>query len=419
MEAAGGVRDDTGEAAGIGFSYAALGYGLLFPDQVRRLGREELARIAAGVTSVLDEVYRRRLELSGERTRQLTDDLTAGRVHLFVLLDHARSVVATMAFVKLESVFSGVGVSMYEAGRAVKRIGSPPRLATALIDAAFLWAARHLDGDYVVAEARVACPETGRPYNGRILDRVLRHLNFIPAYAAYSHYVAQTEAEPFVWACSAINSDIWRKDVQQQTIHLPEGEESRMFAAMLDESLSARVVFGARAAGQDGGPRGEIRELVGPSPMDESLYVLTRRPLPSRRVVGQVPGLTRPDGARASFGLGDKLLVEEDVVGRPESAQVLNALYREGFALAGWAPSYYCYGRLALVLTRPGVVPADGVWVAPPDLSALAHLPVTHKFLTHVLARRPAQDVRMVRESHDVRVGSALATERLSGQPTA
>jgi hypothetical protein len=418
MEAAGGVRDGIGEA-GTGGGYAVLGYELLFPDQVRRLGPGELARIAQGVTGVLDEVYRRRRELSGERTRRLAEDLTAGRVHLFVLLDGARAVVATMAFVKLESIFRDSRVSMYEAGRAVKRIGSPPRLATALIDAAFQWAAGHLDGDYVVAEARVACPEAGRPYNGRILDRVLRNLDFIPAFAAYSHYVAQTEAEPFVWACSAIDSDLWRKNVQQQTIHLPEGEESRMFAGMLDESFSARLAFGGPAPGADERFYGEIRELVEPSPMDESLYILTRHPLPSRRVVGAVPGVTRPDGVRASSGLGDRLLVEEDIVGRPESAQVLGALYREGFSLAGWAPSNYSHGRIALVLTRPGAVPADGVWVAPPDLSALAHLPVTHRFLTHVLARRPLRDVLKVRDAHEVRVGSALVTEALSGRPTA
>lgn len=418
MEAAGGVRDGIGEA-GIGGSYAVLGYELLFPDQVRGLGPGELARISAGVTGVLDEVYRRRRELSGERTRQLTEDLTAGRVHLFVLLDGARTVVATMAFVKLESMFRDTRVSMYEAGRAVKRIGSPPRLATALIDAAFQWASEHLDGDYVVAEARVACPEDGRPYNGRILERVLRNLDFIPAFAAYSHYVAQTEAEPFVWACSAIDSDLWHKNVQQQTIHLPEGDESRMFAGMLDESVSARVAFTGLAPGEGGRRYGEIRELVAPSPLDESLYLLTHHPLPSRKVVQAVPGVLRPDGVRASSGLGDRLLVEEDIVGRPESAHVLGALYREGFSLAGWAPSNYSYGRLALVLTRPGAVPADGVRVAAPDLSALARFPRTHTFLSHVLARRPLRDVLKMRDDREVRVGSPLVTEALSGQPTA
>jgi hypothetical protein len=166
-----------------------------------------------------------------------------------------------------------------------------------------------------------------------------------------------------------------------------------LFAAMLDESLSAQVVYGGPVGGGRALP-GEIRELVESSPTDESLYVLTGHPLASRRALEKVPGVPRSKGKQVSAGLSDRLIVEEDIVGRPESAQVLNALYQEGFALAGWAPSQYQFGRLALVFTRPGTVPAEAVSVAPPDLSALAHLPATHSFLTRVLARRPSPQLR-------------------------
>lgn len=388
MEAAGGEAE-------IRRKYAALGYELLLPEHVLRLSREELKRVAVGATFVLDEVYHRRLELSTERTLQLIDDVISGQVNLFVLRDRDRSIVATMAFDKLEPIFGDARVSSYEAGRVAKRVGSPPRLATDLIRAAFIWAAGHLDGDYVVAEARVARPEEGRPYNGRMLARVLRNQNFVPTHAVYSHYVAQTKAEPFVWACGAINPETWRKTVQEQRIRLPDSAESQMFAAMLAESISVHVAYD-RPAGSAGTLRGEIRELVGPSPIDESLYVLTNHTLPSRRVLREVPGIKRSDGAQASAGLSDRLIVEEDIVVRPDAPQVLNVLYQAGFTLAGWAPSHRRFGRLALVLTRPGTVPADRVSVAPPDLSMLEHLPATRSFLTRVLSRRPSPKPRDV-----------------------
>ncbi len=386
MEAADGVTE-------ISRKYAALGYELLLPEHAQRLSREELKRVAVGATVVLDEVYRRRRELSPERTLQLIDDVISGRVNLFTLQDRDRSIVATMAFERLEPIFSDARVSSYEAGRVAKRLGSPPRLATDFIHAAFIWAAGNLDGDYVVAEARVAHLEEGRPYNGRMLAQVLRQQHFVPTHAAYSHYVAQTKAEPFVWACGAINPEAWYKTVREQQIRLPDNTESRMFAAMLIESISVRVAYG-RPAGSAGTLRGEIRELVGPSPMDESLYVLTGHAVSSGRVLREVPGVKRSNGAHVSAGLSDRLIVEEDVVGQPDSPRVLNILYQAGFMLAGWAPSQYRFGRLALVLIRPGTVPADGVSVAPPDLSALRHLPATQKFLAHVLSRPPSPKSR-------------------------
>lgn len=392
MDAARDSRADAGDA-GIGLRYAALGYELLFPADVLRLSREELKRVAAGAMQVLDEVYCRRAELSAGRTRQLTEDVVDGRVHLFVLRDRERSVVATMAFIKFEPMFGGDEVSFYEVGRVAKRLDSPPQLATGLIRAGFIWAAGHLDGDYVVAEARVACAEADRPYNGRMLARVLGHRNFMPAHAVYSHYVAQTEAEPFVWACAALNPEAWYRTVRRQQVHLPDNAESRMLEAMLAESRAARVVFAEPGDDRRALP-GEIREVVAPSPTDESLYVLTRHPMPSRRVLAEIPGVTRSDGVRGSAGLNDRLILEEDIVGRPESTGALRAFHQAGFHLAGWVPSRRRFGRLALVMARPGTVPAGRVSVTSPDLSALAHLPAAHSFLTRVLSRRPRPELR-------------------------
>ena len=391
MEAARGMHPETGDR-GIWRRYAALGYELLFPADVLRLGGAELQRVAVGATQVLDEVYQRRAELSEERACQLTDDVAGRRVHLFVLRDGSRAVVATMAFIKLEPMFGDGQVSFYEAGRVAKRLGSPPHLATDLIRAGFIWAADHLDGDYVVAEARVACAEAGRPYNGHMLARILGHPNFLPAHAVYSHYVAQTEAEPFVWACAALNPERWHEAVRHQRIHLPDNLESRMFAEMLAEGFDTQVALGGPVDGL-ATLLGKIREVVTASPTDESLYVFTSHPAPSQRVVAEIPAATGLDGIRVSAGLSDRLILEEDIVSRPESIVALNAFYRAGFSLAGWVPSHHRFGRVALVMGRPGTIPADSVAVASPDLSAMAHLPAARSFLTRVLSRRPTPDL--------------------------
>jgi hypothetical protein len=167
-------------------------------------------RVAAGVTEILDEVYRRNRDLSEERARELAGDVAHGRVLLFVLMDSDRRVVATTAFTRVDQVFPSSRVSSYEAGRTAKRPGAPPRLAADLIGASFSWAAGHLwEADYLVAHARVAHAAPGRPYNGGILGRLLGY----------------------------------------QFIHLPGDTASRMLGAMLDESTGARVAYATRGHG--------------------------------------------------------------------------------------------------------------------------------------------------------------------------
>lgn len=369
--------------------YAALGYELLLPDDLLRLSREDLVRVSAGVTEVFDEVYRRNRNLSEERTRELADEVANGRVLLFVLLDSERLVVATAAFTRVKQVFPASPVTSYEAGRIAKRPGAPPRLAAQLVRASFIWAAGNLrEIDYLVAHARVARPETGRPHNGGILGRLLGH-QFIPAHAVYSNYVAQTAAEPFVWTCAPVNWELWRTNVQRQTIHLPEDAVSRMLGAMLEESLGAQVAYGV--LGHDFPPMAHpgFLELSGPSPTAESLYVLTTHPMPSRRTLAELPGITLANGALASAGLSDRIIVEEDISGQASSVHALALLRQQGFELAGWAPSSHCCGRVALVLTRPGTIPAQHVSVAPASLSALDHRPAAARFLARVLSRRP------------------------------
>jgi hypothetical protein len=367
--------------------YAALGYELLLPDDVLRLRREDLVRVAAGVTEVLDEVYRRNRNLSEERTRQLVGDMAKGRILLFVLLDGDGLVAATSAFMRVDQVFPSGRVSSYEAGRTAKRPGTPPRLAAKLIGASFSWASGHLrEIDYLVAQARVAHADTGRPYNGGILGRLLGY-QFIPTHAVYSNYVAQTAAEPFVWVCFPVNRELWLEGVRRQTIHLPSDPASRMLGAMLEESLGAQVAYVTRAHRFPPVIRSDLRELIGPSPEAESLYVLTTHPIPSRRELAQAPGITLTNGARVSAGLSDRIVVEEDVTGQASSAHALALLCQQGFDLAGWVPSGHRYGRIALVLTRPGTVP-QSISVAPADLSALDHLPAAGRFLARVLSRQ-------------------------------
>jgi hypothetical protein len=369
--------------------YVTLGYELLAPDDVLRLSRQELTRITAGVTGVLDEVYRRRLDLSEERARQLADAVTGADVLLFVLLDSDRLVVATMALTRVEQVFPDSRVSSYEVGRAAKRPGAPPRLAAELFRSSFIWAAVNLpDIDYVVAHARVACAETGRPYNGGMLGRLLGQ-QFIPAQAVYSNYVAQNAAEPFIWGCLPVNQDSWRESVHHQTIHLPDNTMSQMLGEMLRESFDVQVLYAEPKPDYEPDLHSEIRELAGPSQAAESLYVLTSRPMPERKMLTQIPGVTSTNGALVSSGLSDRIIVEEDITSQADSAHTLTLLGQQGFDLAGWTPSSLHYGRIALVLTRPGTVPAESISVARADLRALNCLPAAERFLTRVLSQRP------------------------------
>lgn len=374
--------------------YAALGYELLLPDDVLRLSREDLAKVAAGVTEVLDEVYLRKRDLSAGRTRELVCDVADGRVLLLALLDSDQMVVATIAFTKVQQIVPGGRVSSFEAGSAAKRPGTLPRLAAGMIRGSFIWAAGNLrEIDYLVAHARVARAETGRPYNGGILGQLLGY-QLIPGHAVYSNYVGQTAAEPFIWTCAPVNRELWREGVQRQTIYLPDDTVSRMLGAMLDESLGAPIVYGGPKHDHPSGGRLEIWELNGPSSAAESLYVLTTHPMPARKALTQIPGITLTNGSLASAGLSDRIIVEDNIVSQASSAYALTLLRQQGFDLAGWAPSSHRRGRIALVLTRPGTVPAQSISVARADLSALDHLPAASRFLAHVLSRCPLPIIR-------------------------
>ena len=182
-----------------------------------------------------------------------------------------------------------------------------------------------------------------------------------------------------------------------QTVHLPDDPASRMLGAMLEESIGARVAYAAPGHDLPPAIRPELRELTGPSPAAESLYLLTTVPVPARRTLAQPPGITLANGARVSAGLSDRIIVEEDIAGHASSAHVLTLLRQQGFDLAGWAPSSHRYGRMALVLTRPGTVPAQSTSVAPADLSALDHQPAAGRFLTRALSRHP---LPVARTSH-------------------
>jgi len=396
MGITGKPQGDGGEAD-IQRGYAAMGYELLLPDDVLRLSREDLARVAAGVTEVLDEVYLRKRDLSEGRARELAGDVADSRVLLFALLDSDRRVVATTAFTRVQQIVPGIRVSSFEAGRTAKRPGTPPRLAAELLRASFIWAAGNLrEIDYLVAHARVARADTGRPYNGGILGRLLGY-EFIPTHAVYSNYVAQTVAEPFVWTCAPVNRELWCEGVQRQTIYLPDDAVSRMLGAMLNESLGAQIAYARPEHDHPTGMRLEIRELNGPSPAAESLYMLTTHPMVSRKALAQVPAITLTSGALASAGLSDRIIVEEDIVRKPNSALAVTLLRQQGFDLAGWAPSSYRRGRIALVLTRLGTVPAQSISVASAELSALDGLPAACRFLIYVLSRHP---LPIIRTSH-------------------
>lgn len=383
------INSSLGEFTDIQRGYAALGYELLLPDEVLRLSREDLAKVAAGVTEVLDEVYLRKRDLSEGRARELAGDVASDRVLLFVLFDSDRMVVATIAFTRFQQIIPGSRVSSFEVGRAAKRPGARPRLATGMIRASFMWAAENLQEiDYLVGHARVARAETGRPYNGGILGHLLDY-RLIPTHAVYSNYVGQTVAEPFIWMCAPVNRKLWREGVQRRAIYLPDDTVSRMFGAMLDESLGAPIVYAEPKNDLTPGTRLEIWEVNGPSSADESLYVLTAHPMPSRKPLAQVPRITLTSGALVSAGLSDRIIVEDDIASQASFPHALTLLRRQGFDLAGWAPSSHRLGRIALVLTRPGTVPAQAISVAPADLSALDHLPAASRFLAHVLSRYP------------------------------
>ena len=319
--------------------YSALGYELLLPDQVLSLNRAELKRIAAGVTAVFDEVYRRSPTLSAERTGQLIDDVASGRVLLFTLRDRDGSVVATSAFTRVEPIFPDSLITSYEVGRTAKMPGTPKRLAARLLRMRFIWAGGNLGKtDYLLAHARVARAQVGRPHHGGVLGRLVER-HFIPTHAVYSNYVAQTAAEPFVWLCAPINSASWLAEVRQQEIHLIDDTASHMFGAMLAESIEARISYSEPPLSGPPTQSLGIHELVEPSATSESLYVIADHPLRSRRALREIPAITNSNGVIASTGLSDKVIVEQDVISRAEAVHTLDALYQLGFHLAGWAPS--------------------------------------------------------------------------------
>jgi hypothetical protein len=169
MESIGGFVDDDDEVE-VRRAYSELGYELLFPGEVRAFGGEESKRVTTDVTEIFDKVYRRSPDLSTEQTRQLTENVISGRVLLFALRDHHRSVVATAAFTKVEPIFPESRLTSYEAGRTAKTPGSPPRLAVNLLRARHAWAGRNPGGaDYLLAHARVARAQADRPHNGGVL----------------------------------------------------------------------------------------------------------------------------------------------------------------------------------------------------------------------------------------------------------
>ncbi|MEV7544908.1 hypothetical protein [Streptomyces sp. NPDC089915] len=420
MDSHGEGPDGVRELAGIRRAYAARGYELVLPGEVAARGGAERRRIAGQVVSLLVEVYRRAPGPDDERAaRELDGAVAEGGVRLFVLLDRRRDVVATTRFTRLARWFTegpregpqegpreegdaegaGRGDVRYEVGRTGKRPGAEPRLAAGLLRARLLWAAAGgLPGaGLLVSHTRVARSAPGRPPVGPVLEGLVRDGGFLPAHAVRSHVVARTAVEPFVAACAPRDGAAWAAGVRAQRLRLPDRAEARLFAAMLAEGWGARPVLVPVADGGAAGPAfraplpGALRELSGPDPAVESLYLLSRRPADVGRAVDGIPYRVRADGAYASAGLSDRVVVEADAAEAPDAVAVLERLRRAGFALAGWEPSRQRSGRLALVLTRPGRVPDGGTAVAAPDLSALDRLPAAQRFLGGVLARLPEQ----------------------------
>ncbi|MFD8142937.1 hypothetical protein [Streptomyces sp. NPDC059708] len=416
MDSFGEGPDGVRELAGIRRAYAARGYELVLPEEVAARGGAERRRIAGQVVSLLVQVYRRAPGPDDERAaRELDGAVAEGGVRLFVLLDRRRDVVATTRFTRLAHWFTegprdgsqeegaaegaGRGDVRYEVGRTGKRPDAEPRLAAGLLRARLLWAAAGgLPGaGLLVSHTRVARSAPGRPPVGPVLEGLVRDGGFLPAHAVRSHVVARTAVEPFVATCAPRDGAAWAAGVRAQRLRLPDRAEARLFAAMLAEGWGARPVLvpvadgGAEGPGLRPPPPGELRELSGPDPAVESLYLLSRRPCAVGRAVDGIPYRIRADGAYASAGLSDRVIVEADAAEAPDAIAVLERLRGAGFALAGWEPSWQRSGRLALVLTRPGRVPDGGTSVAAPDLSALGGLPAARRFLGGVLSRLPEQ----------------------------
>ncbi|MGW2396223.1 hypothetical protein ACWCYY_06685 [Kitasatospora sp. NPDC001664] len=389
------------------------GFELLPPEEVAALGRAALLRSARQVAELLALVYRRQPgeDALAAEARQLAEDAVAGRVRLFLLLDGRGEVMATTRYTLVEPLFED-GPVRYELGRTGKRPGARPGLAAALLDARVPWAREHLpEADHLVTHTRVALNRPGRPPVGPVIGSQLAQ-GFTATHAVHSHIVARTAAEPFVATFAPRDPTSWRASARQHPLRLPDGPDYGLLAAMWTETTgvgaaplppagcgtsagatsAAATEAAATGAAVTGAASGlvTLHQLAAPSATVESLHLLSARPPRGGRPVPEVPARVGPDGAYASTGLSDRVVVEDDVLGAPDAALHLDRLHRSGFRPAGWAPSHQRAGRPALVLTRPGSLPGPETSVTPADLRAFARLPSTGSFLAHVLSHRPS-----------------------------
>ena len=354
----------------------------------------ELRSIASGISEILDQVYRRDPALSDERTQKMIDSVATGDLLLFVLVDGDVQVVVTTSFTKLPSAFPDSPTTSFEAGRTVKAPKAPKNLAGDLILISYLWFLANLSTcDYIIANTRAGQMTDGRPYNGGVLRRALSYKSAVPANITYSHSVARSAVEPFVSVFGAIDAVSWGRQVKQQRILLPAGLGMQLFESMLVETTGASITHTTPQITEPASAGVTVYEVIEPSAHNESAYFITSAHIPGWKTVEQIPHSSDSEGSHVSTGLSDKAIIENDVLSSQDIGPLLGSLSRQGFHLAGWTPSERQYGNIALVLSRPGFLPAEGIPAIEADLSAMSGFPAARLFLQRTAEYRPARTV--------------------------
>lgn len=365
------------------------GYSVVFPEDAHRRSTREIHRLAEGIVGVRDRVYNRNPALTSERIEETADAIISGSPFFFTLLDPEGNVSVTTQLIPQVNIYPDSQVRIYELGGTAKAPSTRSHIARPLLEGQIRWAQENLRDapSYLIANARVACKQEGRPYNGNISEFLLAETGAYPTYPGYDHYVGPQTAEPFLNMAAPLQVTEWNRTIVQQPIYLPKGDSKEAIDGFFSENPDNKLILQTRNVNAAGRSREAIPVYVAEPPQqkNEAIYFMTTRQ-------ADLPSYTMGNSKRAP-GLSDRVIVEADITSNPDyAAAAYTQLQTHNFVFCGWIPSSQDYGKLAAIFGRSGVIPKTDS-VSEPDVSALTTRPITHRFITEVFSRlRPRQE---------------------------